>query len=70
MQVFIVNLIYTLLSLITVLTVYLAAVDVNSTVSSQNVPSDLPKRPMFSESKRPKYIFTIYNQTSDSKHFL
>ena len=32
------------------------------TSQSQNVPSDLPKRP--------KYIFTIFNQTQDSKHFL
>ena len=37
---------------------------------SQNVPSDLPKCPIFGESKRPKYIFTIFNKTRDSKHFL
>ena len=29
----------------------------------------LPTRPIFGESKRPKYIFTILNQTRDSKHF-
>ena len=40
------------------------------TSQNQNVPSDLPKRPIFGESKRPKYIFTIFNQTRDSKHFL
>ena len=27
------------------------------------------KRPIFSESKCPKYIFTIFNQTRDNKHF-
>ena len=37
---------------------------------NQNVPSDLPKRPIFGESKSPKYIFTTFNQTQDSKHFL
>ena len=40
------------------------------TSQNQNVPSDLPQRPCFGESKRPKYIFTIFNQTRDSKHFL
>ena len=40
------------------------------TSQNQNVPSDLPKRPMFGESKRPKYFFTVFNQTRDSKHFL
>ena len=40
------------------------------TSQNQNVPSDLPKRPIFGESKRPKYVFTIFNQTRDSKHFL
>ena len=40
------------------------------TSQNQNVPSDLPKRPIFGESKRPKYIFTIFSQTRDSKHFL
>ena len=40
------------------------------TSQNQNVPSDLPKRPIFGESKRPKYIFTIFNQTRESKHFL
>ena len=40
------------------------------TSQNQNIPSDLPKRPIFGESKRPKYIFTIFNQTRDSKHFL
>ena len=40
------------------------------TSQNQNVPSDLPKRPIFGESKRPKYIFTIFNQIRGSKHFL
>ena len=38
------------------------------TVSGENVPK--PKRPIFGESKRPNYIFTIFNQTRESKHFL
>ena len=37
---------------------------------NQNVPSDLPKCSIFGESERPKYIFTIFNQTPNSKHFL
>ena len=40
------------------------------TSKNQNVPSDLPKRPIFGESKGPKYIFTTFNQTRDNKHFL
>ena len=39
------------------------------TSQNQNIPSDLPKHPIFGESKRPKYIFTIFNQSRDSKHF-
>ena len=40
------------------------------TSQNQNVPSDLPKCPTFGESKCPKHIFTIFNQTRDNKHFL
>ena len=39
------------------------------TSQNQNIPSDLPKSPIFGESKRPKYIFTLFNQTRDSKQF-
>ena len=48
---------------------YLIRYQVN-TSQHQNVPSDLPKHPIFCESKRPKCIFTIFHQTRDSKYFL
>ena len=50
-------------------TVWLPGLSQAKHPQTQNVPSDLSKRPIFCESKCPKYILSIFNENRDRKHF-